>query len=88
MVEVLKQGPYSPVPVEKQVVIIYAGANGYLDDLPVSEVTKFEAELYPFIEAKYPEIFKNIATNKKIDDETDALLKKALDEFKSTFVVK
>ncbi len=88
MVEVLKQGPYSPVPVEKQVVIIYAGANGYLDDLPVSDVTKFEAELYPFIETKYPEIFKNIATNKKIDDETDALLKKALDEFKSTFVVK
>lgn len=88
MVEVLKQGPYSPVPVEKQVVIIYAGANGYLDDIEASEVTKFEAELYPFIETKYPEIFKNIATNKKIDDDTDALLKKALDEFKSTFVVK
>jgi F-type H+-transporting ATPase subunit alpha len=88
MVEVLKQGPYSPVPVEKQVVIIYAGANGYLDDIPVSEVTKFEAELLPFIEAKYPDIYKNILTSKKIDDETDALLKKALDEFKSTFVVK
>jgi len=88
MVEVLKQGPYSPVPVEKQVVIIYAGANGYLDDLPVADVTKFEAELLPFIEAKYPEIYKNILSAKKIDDETDALLKKALDEFKSTFVVK
>jgi len=88
MVEILKQGPYSPVPVEKQVVIIYAGANGYLDDLPVSEVTKFEAELLPFVEAKYPEIYKNILATKKIDDETEALLKKALDEFKSTFVVK
>jgi len=88
MVEILKQGPYSPVPVEKQVVIIYAGANGYLDDLPVNEVTKFEAELLPFIEAKYPEIYKNILATKKIDDETEALLKKALDEFKSTFVVK
>ncbi len=88
MVEVLKQGPYSPVPVEKQVVIIYAGANGYLDDIPVADVTKFEAELLPFIEAKYPDIYKNILTSKKIDDETDALLKKALDEFKSTFVVK
>ncbi len=88
MVEVLKQGPYSPVPVERQVVIIYAGANGYLDDIPVSEVTKFEAELLPFIEAKYPEIYKNILSTKKIDDETDALLKKALDEFKSTFTVK
>ncbi len=88
MVEVLKQGPYSPVPVEKQVVIIYAGANGYLDDIPVADVTKFEAELLPFIEAKYPEIYQNILSQKKIDDETDALLKKALDEFKSTFVVK
>ena len=88
MVEVLKQGPYSPVPVEKQVVIIYAGANGYLDDIPVSDVTKFEAELLPFIEAKYPDIYKNILSAKKIDDDTDALLKKALDEFKSTFVVK
>ncbi len=88
MVEVLKQGPYSPVPVERQVVIIYAGAHGYLDDIPVSEVTKFEAELLPFIEAKYPEIYKNILTTKKIDDETDALLKKALDDFKSTFTVK
>ncbi len=88
MVEVLKQGPYSPVPIERQVVIIFAGAKGYLDDIPASDVTKFEAELYPFIEAKYPELFKNIATNKKIDDETEALLNKVLEEFKSTFVVK
>ena len=57
MVEVLKQPPYSPLAVEKQVVIIFAGTKGYLDDIPTVAVTKFEAELYPYIEAKYPEIF-------------------------------
>ena len=77
MVEVLKQPPYQPLPIEKQVVIIYAGANGYLDDIPASSVVKFEAELYPFIEAKYPEILEGIRTKQKIDEETEELLKKA-----------
>ena len=62
MVEVLKQPPYSPLAVEKQVVIIFAGTKGYLDDIPTVAVTKFEAELYPYIEAKYPEIFEQIRT--------------------------
>jgi len=88
MVEVLKQPPYSPLPVEKQVVIIYAGANGYLDDIEAENVTKFEAELYPFIEAKYPSIFDDIRTKQKIDDEIKAQLNKILDEFKATFEVK
>ncbi len=87
MVEVLKQPPYSPLPAEKQVVIIFAGNEGYLDDIPVSAVTKFEAELYPFIEANYPQIFENIRSTQKIDDETKALMIKALDEFKASFVV-
>ncbi len=86
MVEVLKQPPYSPLPAEKQVVIIFAGNEGYLDDIPVSAVTKFEAELYPFIEANYPQIFENIRSTQKIDDETKALMIKALDEFKASFV--
>jgi len=86
MVEVLKQPPYSPLPAEKQVMIIFAGNEGYLDDIPVSAVTKFEAELYPFIEASYPQIFENIRSSKKIDDETKALMIKALDEFKASFV--
>jgi F-type H+-transporting ATPase subunit alpha len=85
MVEVLKQPPYQPLPIEKQVVIIYAGANGYLDDIPVNAVTKFEAELYPFIEAKYPEILEGIRTKQKIDDEVENKLKTALEEFKSQF---
>ncbi len=86
MVEVLKQPPYSPLPAEKQVVIIFAGNEGYLDDIPVSAVSKFEAELYPFIEANYPQIFENIRSTQKIDDETRALMIKALDEFKASFV--
>ena len=88
MVEVLKQGPYAPVSVEKQVAIIYAGANGFLDDIPAEDVVKFESEFIPFIEAKYPKIFESIVNDKKITDETDELLKTAIGEFKSTFVVK
>ncbi len=85
MVEVLKQPPYQPLPVERQVVIIFAGTNGYLDDIPAGSVTKFEAELYPFMEAKYSSIFDAIRESKKIDSETEADLKKALDDFKTSF---
>ena len=85
MVEVLKQPPYSPLAVEKQVVIIFAGTKGYLDDIPTVAVTKFEAELYPYVEAKYPEIFEQIRTKKVLDKEIQELLHKALKDFKATF---
>jgi F-type H+-transporting ATPase subunit alpha len=85
MVEVLKQGPYAPVPIEKQVVIIFAGANGYLDDIAASSVTKFEADLMPFMEAKYSNIFDAIRNEKKISDDTDAALRKAIEDFKASF---
>jgi len=85
LVEVLKQPAHQPLPVEKQVVIIYAGTRGYLDDLPVKSIRKFEDELYPFIETKYPQIFENIRTKKQIDAETEELLKKTLEEFKAQF---
>ena len=88
MVEVLKQGPYSPIAIEKQVIIIYAGAKGFLDDIEVADVVKFEAELYPFVEAKYPKLLETIASEKKLTDQTTELLNTVLDEFKSTFVVK
>jgi F-type H+-transporting ATPase subunit alpha len=87
MVEILKQPPYSPLAIENQIVIIFAGANGYLDDMPASEATRFEAELYPFVEAKYPEVFEKIRANKKIDKEIEDLLNKVLDEFKTVFTV-
>ncbi len=88
MVEVLKQPPYSPLPVEKQVIIIFAGAKGYLDDVDVSKVTKFEAELYPFIEAKYPQILEQIRTKKVVDKDMEELLGSALNEFKATSELK
>ncbi|MDP3586632.1 MAG: F0F1 ATP synthase subunit alpha [Sulfuricurvum sp.] len=86
MVEVLKQPPYSPISAEKQALIIFAGNEGYLDDLPASAVVKFEADLYPFIDASYPQILDNIRTTSKIDDETMGMMKKAIEEFKTTFV--
>jgi len=85
MVEVLKQGPYAPVAIEKQVIIIFAGANGYLDDIAASSVTKFEAELMPFMEAKYSNILDAIRNEKKISDDTDADLRKAIEDFKASF---
>jgi len=85
MVEVLKQPPYSPVPIEKQVVIIFAGNKGYLDKIPVSAVTKFEAELMPYMEAKHSAILDSIREEKKITDETEAELIKALDDFSESF---
>jgi F-type H+-transporting ATPase subunit alpha len=86
MVEVLKQPPYSPLSAEKQALVIFAGNEGYLDDIPAKSVVKFEADLYPFVEASFPQILENIRSSQKIDDETMALMKKALEEFKSTFV--
>ena len=86
MVEVLKQPPYSPVPVEKQVIIIYAGVKGYLDSIPAGSVTKFEQEFYPFIEAKYSGILDAIRESKKLDEETEKELIAAIEDFKSQFV--
>ncbi|MEA3522625.1 MAG: F0F1 ATP synthase subunit alpha [Campylobacterota bacterium] len=86
MVEVLKQPPFSPLAAEKQVLIIFAGNKGFLDDMDASNVVRFEAELYPFVEASYPQIFENIRSASKVDDDTSALMEKALEEFKATFV--
>lgn len=87
MIEILKQPPYSPVSMERQIVIIFAGAKGYLDDITVSNVTKFELDLYPFIEAKYPKIFEVIAAKKAIDSDLEILLKQAIEEFKGIFSI-
>ena len=85
MVEVLKQPPYSPVPVEKQVCIIFAGANGYLENIKAEDVVRFEAELYPFIEAKYADVLDSIRSKKQIDNETKQELKKVLEDFLTVF---
>jgi F-type H+-transporting ATPase subunit alpha len=85
MVEVLKQGVNKPLVIEKQIVIIYAGTKGYLNDVSVNNVVRFESELHAFIEQKYSNILQNIKSSKKIDDETEAALKSALEEFKTVF---
>jgi F-type H+/Na+-transporting ATPase subunit alpha len=85
LVELLKQDQYQPLSVEKQVVIIFAGANKYLDDLDVSQVRPFELGLYPFIETNYPNVLKMIREKKAIDDAVKAEMIKALDAFKEQF---
>jgi F-type H+-transporting ATPase subunit alpha len=86
MVEILKQGQYSPIPVEKQVLIIYAGTNGVLDDLPVDQCRAFEAGLYSFVENAHPGILSSIREKKTLDDDLKKLMNSALAEFKTRFV--
>ncbi|MBW2122038.1 MAG: F0F1 ATP synthase subunit alpha [Deltaproteobacteria bacterium] len=85
LVEVLKQGQYQPLPVEKEVVIIYAGVNGWLDDIPVESIAKFEKELYDFLDTKYPEIGRAIGEKKELDDQIQEKLDGILQEFKEKF---
>ncbi|HLH39853.1 MAG TPA: F0F1 ATP synthase subunit alpha [Bryobacteraceae bacterium] len=86
MVEILKQGQYSPLPVEKQVLVIYAGTNGWLDDLPVEECRPFEQELYRFFENAHPGLLAEIREKKNLDDALKGKLNDALKEFKTRFV--
>ena len=85
LVELLKQGQYAPLSVEKQVVSIYAGTKGYVDKLPIPQVAAYERGLHDFIEKKYASIYENIRAKKQLDADTEAQLKKALDEFSSAF---
>ncbi len=86
MVELLKQGQYSPVPVEKQVLIIYAGTQGFLDDLPVEECRAFEEELHRFVENAHPNLLPTIREKKALDDDLKAQMTAAIKEFKTRFV--
>jgi F-type H+-transporting ATPase subunit alpha len=86
MVELLKQGQYQPVPVEKQVAIIYAGTNGYLDDLPATSVRDFETGLYDFCEKQYPDVLHDLRAKYELTDAIEARLKKAIEAFKAEFV--
>ncbi len=84
LVEVLKQGQYSPYPVERQVALIFAATQGFLDDVAVEKVKAFETEFLSFLEANYPEVLKGIVTSKTLSDELKAELKAALQKFKTT----
>jgi len=90
MVELLKQGQYQPMPVENQVISIFAGTNGYLDDVPVNKVRQFEEELLDHVKREHAKIQRDIVSEGKLDDELTAELKKMLAAFKSklTYLVK
>ena len=83
--EILKQPQYQPMPVQYQVLIIYAATNKYLLDVPVEDITRFESEFFTFIDTKYPEIPESIAKDKVISEEIEEKLIKALGEFKAEF---
>ena len=83
--EVLKQPQYKPLPVEKQIITIYAVTKKYLLDIPVERILAFEEGLLEFIDTKYPEIYAAIRDTKEINPETDALIQKAITEFKAQF---
>src|SRR5579864_6128822 len=86
LVEILKQGQYSPLPFSKQILIIFAGTNGYLDDVPVSQVRDFEKELYKYVDSMNSRLLQTITEKKIIDDALKAELVKTLTDFKQDFV--
>jgi F-type H+-transporting ATPase subunit alpha len=86
LVELLKQGQFSPLPFSKQILIIFAGTGGYLDDLPIEQVREFEAELYRFAEATNPTLLRTIMEKKILDDNLKAEMAKVVKECKETFV--
>jgi len=86
LVEVLKQGQYSPLPFSKQILIIYAGTNGYLDDLPVEQVRPFEKALYEYVDTMNPGLFEGIMKKKALDEQLKTEMNKALKECKERFV--
>jgi len=86
LVEILKQNQYQPLPVEKQIAIIFAGTLGFLDDLPVEQCRKFEEELYRFIDNAHPALWEEIRTKKALDNELRDKLSSTVDEFKQRFV--
>ncbi|MDU1067174.1 MAG: F0F1 ATP synthase subunit alpha [Veillonella sp.] len=85
LTEMLKQGQYEPMSVAEMVINLYAGTKGYLADIQVADVLSFEAELLRYVKANYPEIITNIETSKKIDEETENLLKQAIPECVEAF---
>lgn len=86
LVEILKQNQYTPLSVEKQILVIFAATNGYVDDYPPSDLLRYEQELYSFFETRRPEVLKAIAEKKVLDDDLKAKVQSALAELKDLFV--
>jgi F-type H+-transporting ATPase subunit alpha len=85
MVEILKQGQFNPLSIAKQVMIIYIGTRGFLDDLPVSSIRKFETEFFGFMDKEHPDIEKDIETKKELNSELIKSLDRAIESFKNDF---
>ena len=85
LVEVLKQSQYQPMPAEKQIMILYAGTFGYLDELPVERVSDYEKQMLEFMEGKHIDLLNEIKEKNDISDELEEKIKAALDEFKAVF---
>ena len=86
MVEVLKQGQYVPVSMEKQVLVIYAGTQGHLDDLPAEAARSFEEFLYPFVERRAPEIYAEIREKKELSESLRQAMDEVIREAKAEFI--
>ncbi|MFZ9595015.1 MAG: F0F1 ATP synthase subunit alpha [Bdellovibrionia bacterium] len=86
LTEILKQSQYAPMSVERQIVIIYAGTHGFLDQYPVSKLREYEVQLGSYLDKTHPEIYKEISSSGKIDDTLKAKLEKALQDFDAVFV--
>jgi F-type H+-transporting ATPase subunit alpha len=85
LVEVLKQPQYQPLPMEKQVSIIYAGTRGFLDKYAIDVLGSYEQQLYSFMESKYSDVLADIKEQKEFTPDLDARMKAVLEEFDSTF---
>ena len=88
MMELLKQDQYSPMSVEKQVVVLLLGIEGYLDDIPIEQICKFEAEFLKFMDSEGKDVLEAIKTEKELSAESSESIGKLVEEFKPTFVVK
>jgi len=88
LVEILKQPQYEPLSAERQVAIIYAGTNGFLDNIALPDVRAFETDLYRFIETRYPQVFTGIRDKKQLDDELKNALNAAVEEFAKDFAAR
>ncbi|MBN2246917.1 MAG: F0F1 ATP synthase subunit alpha, partial [Candidatus Aminicenantes bacterium] len=85
LTEILKQGQYNPLPVEKQILIIYAGNRGFLDKIPVPKIRDYEKRLYEYFDSEHPDLLKLIAEKKKIDNQMDEEISKSLKEFNQIY---
>jgi F-type H+-transporting ATPase subunit alpha len=84
--EVIKQPQYVPVPLERQVAILYAATMGLLDDIPTPRVKEFEAQFTRYLDTQHSDVMQKLATTKDLDDDTAAALRAAADEFRKTFL--